>query len=115
MADKSDKVIFDIVLPEANGMYKNTDGSAGRCARCNRPISVGGFYTRRYGAVFGPECVQYVDVIEREAGDGADIVALVVAARLRKASEDTKRGLAARKARLAVNTVTAADLLAMGM
>jgi hypothetical protein len=47
-----------------DGTYKNIDGSAGPCVRCNRRISNNAMYHKRRGLIIGLECDKFVREIE---------------------------------------------------
>jgi hypothetical protein len=62
------------LLPD--GTYRNTQGDAGKCTRCNRGIANKAVFVKHGGHVYGPECVAYVKQVEGHVPD-ADLVAVV--------------------------------------
>jgi hypothetical protein len=91
-----------------------SDGTVGKCARCNRKIVSGERYTEKHGVLFGASCLPHVAKVEHLFSSSEDVVALVQQHRL-LTSQQTKDGLARRKARLVEQTVSVQDLLALGM
>jgi hypothetical protein len=95
--------------------FKKSNGEIGKCARCNRKIVKGEMYQERHGALYGAHCVPFVDRVEHLFSDPNQIVELVRTQHRQLTGAQTRAGWAKRKARLAAETVTAQDLLAMGM
>jgi hypothetical protein len=95
--------------------FKKSDGTIGKCRRCNRKIVKGEMYQELHGALFGAHCVPYVERVEHLFSDPNQIIELVRTQHRQLTSAQTKEGWARRKAMLAERKVTAQDLLALGM
>ena len=93
---------------------KNVDGLAGKCGRCNRKVSINGYYAVREGVTFGPECVAHYDAVKHLFEDPKDVLELTKTQFRLKMGILTKAGLAKKKA-LANQTSTDFDPIAMGM
>jgi hypothetical protein len=63
------------LLPD--GTYKNTQGDAGKCTRCNRGIAHKAVFTKHRGKVYGPECIAFVRQVEAAGVPEADVVQVV--------------------------------------
>jgi hypothetical protein len=98
--------------------FKKSDGTVGKCARCNRAAVKGERYTERHGVIFHASCLPHVERVEHLFSDPAVVVALVRDQHRLLTGQQTRDGLARRKAKLAAESKPAFDvteLLAMGM
>jgi hypothetical protein len=95
--DKSNVVIYDVPLPTKHyplmrlsdvarelsadtlrdGKYKNVDGSAGACRRCNRGVTKNAIFFKRDGHVFGPECIAFYNAVRAIVTDGEEAARII--------------------------------------
>jgi hypothetical protein len=95
-----------------------SDGTVGKCARCNRKIVAGERYAELHGVLFSASCIPFVQRVEHLFSDPEVVVELVREQHRLLTSAQTRAGWAKRKARLAAETQPVVDvemLLGMGM